>query len=249
MTNNEKNTSLIEKSLIKRSASPPVIKLNSIGKKYIIHHEKPTLVENIHRVLKKQGVEEYWALRDVNLTIGKGEKVGFYGPNGAGKTTLLKIISGITCPTVGKVRTTGRIISLIDLEAGFHPDLTGQENIFLNGLVIGMSKEEIQSKFKSIVKFADIGDFITAPLYTYSNGMKLRLGFSIAIHADPDILILDEIITVGDENFSKKAVKILKSMFRKKKTILLVSHNLDFLKENCDRLIYVNFDPRTKKRI
>lgn len=238
-----KYTSFVEKKRFKKLKSHEKIAvcLQSIGKKYLIHHEKPTLVENIHKKLKRETTEEYWALKNVNLVIYEGEKIGFYGPNGAGKTTLLKIISGITSPTEGKVETKGRVISLIDLEAGFHPDLTGQENIFLNGLIVGMSKKEIQQNFKSIVDFSDIGNFITAPLYTYSNGMKLRLGFSVAMHANPDILILDEIITVGDENFSKKAIREIKRLFNEKKTIIIVSHNLKFLEENCDRLIFVNY--------
>ncbi len=214
-----------------------VINLKGVGKKYIVHHEKPTLAEDVGRVLRFQPREEYWALQDVNLQIRKGEKVGFHGPNGAGKTTLLKIIAGISAPTTGKVKTKGRIISLIDLEAGFHPDLTGQENIFLNGLVIGMSREETKAKFAQIVDFAGIGDFITAPLYTYSSGMKLRLGFSVAVHAEPDILLLDEVMNMGDEKFRKKSEKTIQDMIENETTVLMVSQWRDFLKKNCNKLI------------
>lgn len=217
-----------------------VIDLQNVGKKYIVHHEKPTLAEDMSRRLRFQKEEEYWALQGVNLQIRKGEKVGFYGPNGAGKTTLLKIIAGISSPTIGKVRTKGRIVSLIDLEAGFHPDLTGQENILLNGLVIGMSREEIEAKFAQIVDFAGIGDFITAPLYTYSSGMKLRLGFSVAIHAEPEILLLDEVMNMGDEVFRKKSSQILNDIFKSGAVILMVSHFFDYLELNCDRLIGVH---------
>lgn len=247
---NSRSTILTEKKRQKKSVQNEslAVQIKGIGKKYFIHHEQPTLVENIHRKLKRQNTEEYWALKNVNLSIREGEKIGFYGPNGAGKTTLLKIISGITHPTEGKIETKGKIVSLIDLEAGFHPDLTGQENIFLNGLVVGMSKKEIKEKFAAIVKFADIGNFITAPLYTYSSGMKLRLGFSIAINANPDILVLDEIINVGDKNFSKKSLVKIKQLFKKKKTIILVSHNLKFLKENCERIVYINQPELGKKR-
>jgi ABC-type polysaccharide/polyol phosphate transport system ATPase subunit len=233
-------TILTEQILRKtNNKSPVVIDLRGVGKKYIVHHEKPTLAEDVGRMLRFQPREEYWALRGVDLQIRKGEKVGFYGPNGAGKTTLLKIIAGISAPTEGLVKTKGRIISLIDLEAGFHPDLTGQENIFLNGLIIGMSRVEIEAKFAQIVDFAGIGDFITAPLYTYSSGMKLRLGFSVAIHAEPDILLLDEGMSVGDENFQQKSRDSMNKMFNLGTTILIVSHWIEYLNRNCDKLYQV----------
>ena len=213
-----------------------VISLKNVGKKYIVHHEKPTLAEDIGRVLRLEKKKEYWALKDLSLEVKKGEKIGFYGPNGAGKTTLLKLIAGISYPTEGKIKTKGRIVSLIDLGAGFHPDLTGQENIFLNGLVIGMSQQEIEEKFQSIIDFADIGDFITAPLYTYSAGMSLRLGFSIAIHANPDILLLDEVMNVGDAAFKAKCAIEMNKMFDKGVTIVMVSQMLDYLKHSTDKI-------------
>lgn len=234
-------TILTEQVLRKtNNQSPVVIDLKNIGKRYIVHHEKPTLAEDVSRKLRFQKEEEYWALRGVNLQIRKGEKVGFYGPNGAGKTTLLKIIAGISAPTEGRVTTRGRIISLIDLEAGFHPDLTGQENIFLNGLVIGMSKKEIEAKFTKIVDFAGIDDFITAPLYTYSSGMKLRLGFSVAIHAEPDILLLDEVMNMGDADFQRKSKQKIDKIFKSGATILMVSHWIEFLKRNSSISIKVS---------
>lgn len=234
-------TKLVEKWTKKTGRKPgaEVISLRNIAKKYIIHHEKPTLAENVGRILRFQANEEYWALRGVNLKIYKGEKVGFFGPNGAGKTTLLKIIAGICSPTLGTVKCRGRIISLISLESGFHSDLTGQENIFLNGLLLGMSKKEIKNNFASIVDFAGIGDFITAPLYTYSSGMKLRLGFSIAIHAQPDILLLDEVMAMGDEEFQKKSAAALERLFQSGVTVLMVSHFVDYLTEHCNRIIKV----------
>lgn len=234
-------TTLSEKILRKRSFAEKeiAIDLRNVGKKYTIHHEKPTLIENVGRALIFKKEEEYWALKDVNLKIYKGEKVGFFGSNGSGKTTLLKIITGISSQTRGQVKTNGRIISLIDLEAGFHPDLTGQENVFLNGLVIGMSKEEIEKKFYDIVDFADIGSFITAPLYTYSSGMKLRLGFGIAMHADPDILLLDEIINTGDESIRKKIWESIDAKLSKNITVLAVSQWVSYLEEHCDKVIEV----------
>ena len=213
------------------------IQLKNVTKRYVLHHDKPTFSEKLIRKSKK---EIFTALDDIDLTIYKGEKVGIIGANGAGKTTLLKIIAGIATPNEGSVMTNGRIVSLIDLEAGFHPDLTGEENIFLNGLVIRMSKQEIRDKYKDIVEFADIGQFIDAPLYTYSAGMKLRLGFAVAVHADPDILILDEGFAAGDQNFQKKSTLKINNFFRAKKTIIMVSHWLEYLFLQSDRIIYLS---------
>lgn len=209
------------------------IKLTNISKKYILHHEKPTLVETF---FKKK--EEFWALKKINIEVKKGEKLGIIGPNGAGKSTLLKIISRITTPTTGKVETNGRIASLIELTAGFHPDLTGEENIYINGLLLGMSRKEIKDKFKAIIDFSELHHFIDAPFYTYSGGMMLRLGFSIAIHSDPDILIVDEVLTAGDRSFQEKCQKRIKEFF-KDKTILFVSHNLQMIKLLCPKAIWL----------
>jgi len=213
------------------------ISLQKVNKEYILHHEKPTFVENI---IKRGYQEKFVAINNLNLEIAQGEKVGIIGANGAGKTTILKLIAGITSPTSGKVSINGKVVSLIDVAAGFHPDLTGEENIFLNGLLIGMSKDEIQQKFDEIVSFADIGKFIDSPLYTYSAGMNLRLGFSIAIHSDPDILLLDEGVVAGDENFSKKISEKIKYFFNSGKTVILASHWLDYLHQNCNRIIWVD---------
>jgi len=208
------------------------IQLTNISKKYDIHHEKPTLVEKF----VKGRNETFWALKDINLTIKKGERVGIIGPNGSGKTTLLKIIAGITTPTSGTVQTYGKIVSLIDLEAGFHPDLSGYQNIYLNGMLLGMNKQEINSKLKSIITFADIKQFIDAPLYTYSSGMALRLGFAIAVHADPDILILDEYISAGDISFQEKIHNRIHNYVQYKKTMLIASHQLSFIQKNCNQV-------------
>ncbi len=211
------------------------IKLTNISKRYTIHHEKPTLSE---KIIKGKD-EEFWALKKINLIIKKGEKVGIIGPNGSGKTTLLKIIAGITTPTSGLVETYGKIVSLIDLEAGFHPDLSGIENIYLNGLLLGMRKREITKKIKKIITFADIHQFIDAPLFTYSSGMKLRLGFSIAVHADPDILVLDEHLSAGDQNFQQKSFKRIQHLFKQKKTIIVVSHRLQLIEKACQRILLI----------
>lgn len=209
------------------------ISLNNITKEYVIHHEKPTLVEKFYKTKE----EKFWALKNINLSIKKGERVGIIGPNGSGKTTLLKIIAGITTPTKGSASTRGKVVSLIDLEAGFHPDLTGEQNISLNGMLLGMKKVQIQQKLRSIIQFADIGNFIDAPLFTYSDGMKLRLSFAVSAYADPDILILDESFGAGDQDFLKKSQKKMREFYLKKKTIILVSHWLELIHTNCDRVI------------
>lgn len=180
------------------------VSLERVTKQYVIRHEKPTLTDHI---FQRSWSEEFKALDDVSTVFHPGERVGIVGDNGSGKTTLLKIIAGITAPTSGDVAVRGKVVSLIQLDAGFHSDLTGLENIYLNGLIVGMSRQEIQKKIKKIVQFSGIEKFIDAPLYTYSDGMKLRLGFSVAIHADPDILILDEGFMAGDAEFQNKIKK------------------------------------------
>ena len=210
------------------------IQLTNVSKKYEIHHEKPTLVEKF----VKGKNETFWALKDINLTIKKGERVGIIGANGSGKTTLLKIIAGITTPTTGSVKTYGKVVSLIDLEAGFHPDLTGYHNIYLSGMLVGLSKKEIDTKLHTIINFADIKQFIDAPLFTYSEGMKLRLGFAVATHADPDILILDEAITVGDSLFREKCIKLLKQT--KNYTLLFTTHEFGLLQRVCEKTLILD---------
>lgn len=212
------------------------IRLTNISKRYTIHHEKPTLVEKL--INGKD--EEFWALKDINLTIKKGERVGIIGPNGSGKTTLLKIIAGITTPTSGTIETHGKIVSLIDLEAGFHPELTGEQNIYLNGKLLGVKKEEIEAKLDTIIRFADIKQFIDTPLFTYSSGMKLRLGFAIAVHANPDILILDEGISVGDKSFQEKSAFTIQKLIKRGITLFMVSHQIATMEQICRR--YIIFD-------
>lgn len=221
------------------------IRLENVSKKYTIHHEKPTLVEKLARGKD----EEFWALKDVNLTIRKGERVGIIGPNGSGKTTLLKIIAGITTPTGGTVETYGKIVSLIDLEAGFHPDLTGIQNIYLNGMLLGMTQSEIQKKLVRVIHFADIKQFIDTPLFTYSNGMALRLGFSVAVHANPDILLLDENLSAGDIQFRKKAEHKIQQFYRQHKTVIIATHQLDFIRANCTRVLEMDNGKIRKDRL
>ena len=214
------------------------IKLKGISKQYVVYHQKPTFIESILNIERK---EKFWALKNITLNVKKGQKLGIIGDNGSGKTTLLKVISGITTPTKGEVRTSGRLVSLIELNAGFHPDLTGEENIFLNGLLLGMNREEVEKKFKSIVAFSGIGQFIYAPFYTYSMGMRLRLGFSICIHSDADVYLFDESIYTGDYKFQKKIGIRLKKLFRERDiTLLVASHVEEFIRYYCETCAWID---------
>ncbi|MDR2876760.1 MAG: ABC transporter ATP-binding protein [Chromatiales bacterium] len=185
------------------------------------------------------GQEHFWALRDANFTINRGENVGIIGLNGAGKSTLLKMLSRITYPTEGSAEINGRLGALLEVGTGFHPELTGRENIFLYGAILGMSKAEIVRKFDSIVEFAEIPKFIDTPVKRYSSGMYVRLAFSVAAHLDPEILLLDEVLAVGDLPFQRKCMEFAKSLQAKDATILFVSHNMFSIKNMCERVIYL----------
>ncbi len=204
--------------------------LKNISKQYTLHHQKPTLAESLINYKKK---EKIWALKDINLTVNKGDKLGIIGDNGVGKTTLLKIITGITHPTEGKLQVDGKVAALIDLQAGFHPELTGIENIYLNGMLLGMSKKQIQRNLDSIISFSGLNKFIDVPLNTYSSGMILRLGFSIAINSSPDILLIDEILAVGDQKFQQKCYKAIGELVRKDITVVYISHNEKVVRNIC----------------
>ncbi len=192
---------------------------------------------DLFKALKPE--ESFAALKDVSFRVEKGEALGIIGNNGSGKSTLLKIIAGITKPTYGRVTTQGKISALIELGAGFHPEISGKENIFINGIMLGLSKKEIASKFDEIVKFAELEDFINAPVKTYSSGMFMRLGFSIAVNVNPDLLLIDEVLAVGDEAFGHKCIDKMMEFRRKKKTILLVTHSLPMVEKFCDRAIWL----------
>ncbi len=212
------------------------IHLSNVSKRYLLHHQKPTLVENIIRLGKK---EELWALKDIDVVIKEGEKVGVVGLNGSGKTTLLKIISGITSPTLGTVAVNGRVAALIDLEAGFHPELTGEENIYLNGMLLGMSKKEITSKFRKIIDFSGLKKVIDTPFYTYSSGMKLRLAFSLVVSSEPKILLIDEFFSVGDQDFQAKSQQIINHLLAKGTTLIFCSHSLSLVSRICQTAIWL----------
>ena len=180
---------------------------------------------------------EFWAVKDVSFEVRRGESLGIIGPNGSGKTTLLKMLNGIFMPDAGSITIRGRVGSLIQVGAGFHPMLTGRENVYINGAILGMSKKEIDRKFDSIVEFADIGDFLDAPVRHYSSGMFVRLGFAIAIHCEPDVLLIDEILAVGDVNFRKKCSRKMRELKESDVTIVFVTHDLGLLRHICQRAV------------
>jgi ABC-type polysaccharide/polyol phosphate transport system ATPase subunit len=184
--------------------------------------------------------EEFWALRNVSFSLQRGETLGLIGLNGAGKSTLLKVLSRVTVPTTGSFVTNGRLGSLIEIGAGFHPDLTGRENIFLNGSIMGMTRREVQRKFDQIVAFAEVERFIDTPIKHYSSGMQMRLGFAVAAHTDPDILLIDEILAVGDASFQAKCLNKLKELKAQDKTIILVSHNLTNITEQSKVVLWID---------
>lgn len=189
---------------------------------------------------KKRSYRELWALREINLEIGKGETVAFIGENGSGKSTLLKLLGGIYAPDEGKILARGKISTLLELGVGFHPDLTGEENVYLNGAMLGFDRSEMKRRFDEIVSFSEIGDFIYSPIRTYSSGMLMRLGFSIATCVDPDILLIDEIFAVGDEAFQNKCFERLKAFKISGKTIVLVSHSMELVQKFCERAILLH---------
>lgn len=190
---------------------------------------------------------QYWALRDVSFDLHRGETLGIIGKNGVGKSTLLRVLAGIISPNTGniKVLRKGMRVSLISLQAGFVPFLSGRENAVLNGILLGASKREIESQLDNIIAFSELKDFIDQPVNTYSTGMRARLGFSVAYHVDPDVMLLDEVLGVGDESFRKKSTEAMKKRIRSEKTVVLVSHSLPLLREVCDRLIWIE-DGATK---
>jgi len=183
---------------------------------------------------------EFWALNDVSLSVKRGECVGLYGPNGSGKSTILKLISNVTYPTKGSVEVKGRVAPLIELGAGMHPDLTGVENIYMNGTILGLSLREIKSKLPGIVEFAGLDDFIDIPVKKYSSGMFLRLAFSIAVHSSAEVFLFDEILGVGDEGFQAKCYDKIEYLKNSERTIIIVSHNLGVMKQITDRIIHIN---------
>ena len=218
------------------------IDIQNIGKTFIIGQKtNNTLRESLVSLFKssESKVENFRALNNVSLSVKKGEAIGIIGRNGAGKSTLLKILSQITSPTEGRVEINGRVSSLLEVGTGFHPELTGRENIYLNGTILGMSRKEVQSKFDDIVKFSGIEKFLDTPVKRYSSGMHVRLAFAVAAHLDPEILIIDEVLAVGDHEFQQKCLGKMKDVTSEGRTVLFVSHNMGVIQSLCDRAVYL----------
>src|ERR1700693_2465927 len=184
--------------------------------------------------------ETFPALTGVSFSVPKGSTYGVIGRNGSGKSTALKLVAGITKPTSGTVKVAGRISALIELGAGFHPEISGRENVYINGIMLGLTKRQIQDRFDAIVEFAELQDFIDAPVKTYSSGMYMRLGFAVAIHVDPDVLLVDEVLAVGDEGFTHKCLDKFAEFKRSNKTILLVTHSLSLIERFCDEALWLD---------
>src|SRR5476649_3061967 len=187
-----------------------------------------------------QPSETFPALTDVSFTVPKGSTYGVMGRNGSGKSTALKLVAGITKPTSGTVRVEGRISALIELGAGFHPEISGRENVFINGIMLGLTKREVAKRFDEIVEFAELQQFIDAPVKTYSSGMYMRLGFAVAIHVDPDVLLVEDVLAVGDEGFTHKCLDKFAEFRRRGKTILLVTHSLNIVERFCDDAVWID---------
>ena len=233
-----------------------VIKVENLGKKYIISHQQErytalrdvvadTAKNAVKKVIRKSETlpkkEEFWALRNIDFEVSAGDRIGIIGRNGAGKSTLLKLLSRITEPSEGKIKIKGKISTLLEVGTGFHTELTGRENIFLNGAILGMSKKEIQKKFDEIVEFSEVEKFLDTPVKRYSSGMYVRLAFSVAAHLDTDILIVDEVLAVGDTEFQKKCLNKMDSISTQEgKTVLFVSHNLSAIEHLCNRGFLIN---------
>ncbi len=227
-------------------SSDGIIVFNDVWKKYstrdIFHKSLREEISDLFRKGPRGNLSEgeFWALKGINIRVQKGECVGLFGPNGAGKTTVLKLIASVTYPNLGGVAVCGRVAPLISVGAGFHPDLTGRENIYTNGTIIGMSIREIREKISSIIDFSEIEQkFMDMPVKKYSNGMNARLGFSIAVHSSADIILIDEILAVGDESFQEKCIHKIKDLKKNDKTVLIVSHNRKKMEELTDRILLI----------
>ncbi len=213
------------------------IEVRSVSKEFVLRHTRSIKEAFVWIMKGRKGdlSKKFHALADVSLTIEQGETVALLGLNGSGKSTLLKHISGVMLPDSGSVRTRGRVAGLIEVGAGFHPDLSGRDNVYLNGAILGMSEEQIEERFDDILEFSEIGQFIDTEVKFYSSGMYLRLAFSVAVHTNPEVFLVDEILAVGDEPFQKKCIARIKELAEDGKTLVVVSHDLDLVAQICKR--------------
>lgn len=220
----------------------PVIRVENVTQRFRLIHERPDSLRELFTKFfrHKSEFHNFEAVQNVSFDVHEGEMVGLMGRNGSGKSTLLKLVAGVYKPTFGRVEVRGSIAPLIELGAGFHGELTGRENVLMNGLLMGFTKREMKAREKSIVDFADIGDFIDSPVKQYSSGMYMRLAFAVATEVNPDILVVDEILAVGDTAFQQKCFERLESFRRSGKTILFVTHSLGQIVEHCDRALYLD---------
>jgi lipopolysaccharide transport system ATP-binding protein len=219
-----------------------VIRFEHVSKKFNLHYERARSFQELALNLFRRNNgsrEEFWALQDVSFAVEQGETVGLVGPNGAGKSTALKLISRIIEPSSGQVEVSGRIGALLELGAGFHPDLTGRENVYLNGSILGLNRAQIRRKLDDIVAFAELERFIDVPVKHYSSGMYVRLGFSVAVHTEPEVLLVDEVLAVGDAAFQRKCLERIDRMRSEGVTILLVSHNTETVRATCSRALWL----------
>jgi ABC-2 type transport system ATP-binding protein len=215
-------------------ANAPAIEVRDVSKRFRIYREKPTSLKQ-RLLTSRSRAEDFWALRDVALDVGEGSTFGLIGHNGSGKTTLLKCVAGILRPTSGAILQRGRLAALLELGAGFHPELTGRENVYLNASFLGLSRKQTDAAFDDIVAFAELEQFIDTEVKFYSSGMLVRLGFAVAVHVEPDVLLIDEVLAVGDEAFQAKCLNRIREFQREGRTIVLVTHALDTVTEICDR--------------
>jgi ABC-2 type transport system ATP-binding protein len=219
------------------SPAPEIIRVTDVSKRFVLHKEKSLKERVLSGLRRSEHTEDFWALRDIDLSIEAGSTVGLMGHNGSGKSTLLKVIGSIIQPTTGQVVRRGRLAALLELGAGFHQDLTGRENVYLNAAILGMTRQETDRHFDAIVDFSGIEDFIDTQVKFYSSGMYVRLAFAVAIHVDPDLLLVDEVLAVGDEPFQRKCMDKIRSFQEEGRTIVLVSHSAEQVGDLCDRAV------------
>jgi len=234
----EKNLSYREKRM-KGSDNDTAVEVKSVSKRYRIYHEKVPSLKQTILTLRRTTYEEFSALRDISFSVKHGETCGIIGPNGSGKSTLLKLMARIIRPTSGKIIINGPLSALLELGAGFHPDLTGRENIYINAAILGMRKKDVDRKLDDIIEFSELERFIDTPVKNYSSGMYMRLGFSVAVNVNPDILLIDEVLAVGDQSFQSKCYKVIYDFMKNGKTIIIVSHDLDTISDLCSKVIFL----------